>query len=369
MEPSHAIDKRIIDDDGRLHVPDCTLSLAQVSPYLGREIPGWDSLGLIPDKVYRLYRTPELLQAMAASAAGSIPLTDDHIIVSADSPQKDRVAGAVNNLRAVDGGRRLVGDLSVWTGDSIDRVQNESKRELSCAYRYSVRMIPATRDGVLVDGEMLPCDGNVLNHVALVAKGRAGPQATVADTGARVMKRPKIFDALSQILSTLAKPEQLTALDAALDEELEPKAADEFPPKKDDDKDDDKAAEDKRATHAKGAADADIAAAAAKATEGMVTRDEAQKMANDAAQSVIATFKAREAVAPKVGVVNTLDRAEAIYRFAMDKCGIEHKDIPADALAATWAAIQKGAPAVAADSAAKGTSNVHDLFPTHIRKG
>lgn len=369
MEPSHAIDKRIIDDDGRLHVPDCTLSLAQVSPYLGREIPGWDSLGLIPDKVYRLYRTPELLKAMAASAAGSIPLTDDHIIVSADSPQKDRVAGAVNNLRAVDDGRRLVGDLSVWTGDSIGRVQNESKRELSCAYRYSVRMIPATRDGVLVDGEMLPCDGNVLNHVALVAKGRAGPQATVADTGARVMKRPKIFAALSAIFDTIAKPEQLTALDAALDEELDPKAADEFPPKKDDDKDDDdKAAEDKRATHAKGAADADIAAAVAKATEGMVTREDAQKMANDAAQGVIATFKAREAVAPKVGVVN-LDTAEAVYRFAMDKCGIEHKALAADALPATWEAIQKATTAVALDSKRADATNVHDLFPTHIRKG
>ena len=69
MDTSHAEDKRVVDDDGRLHVPDCTLSLAQVSPYLGREIPGWDTLGLLPEKVYRLYRTPELIKAMAESAA------------------------------------------------------------------------------------------------------------------------------------------------------------------------------------------------------------------------------------------------------------------------------------------------------------
>lgn len=354
MEPTHAIDKRIIDDDGRLHVPDCTLSLAQVSPYLGREIPGWDSLGLMPDKIYRLYRTPELIRAMAESAPGSIPLTDDHIVVTADSPQQDRVAGAVTNLRAE--GNRLMGDLSVWVGDSIERVRNQAKRELSCAYRYAVRMIPATRDGVLVDGEMLPTDGNALNHVALVAKGRAGPQATVADTGARVMKRPKIFDALTAILKTIAQPEQLTALGAAMDEEL-PKAEDEFPPKKKADEDEPKK---------DGASDAAIATAVAAATAGMVTREDAQKMANDAAQGVIATFKAREAVASKVGIVN-LDTAEAVYRFALDKSGIDHKAIAADSLPALWEAMQKTAPAVALD--AKPAANVRDLFPTHIRKG
>lgn len=355
MDTTHAEDKRTIDDDGRLHVPDCTLSLAQVSPYLGREIPGWDSLGLIPDKVYRLYRTPELIKAMAESAHGSIPLTDDHIIVTADSPQQSRVAGAVTNLRA--DGNRLIGDLSVWVGDSIERVRNEAQRELSCAYRYLVSMIPATRDGVLVDGEMLPTAGNALNHVALVAKGRAGPQATVADTGARVMKRPKIFEALSAIFATIAKPEQLAALDMALDEELP--AKDEFPPKKPDEDEDDK-------ENAKAASDAAIAAAVTKATDGMVTRENAQKMANDAAQGVIATFKAREAVAAKVGVVN-LDSAEAIYRFAMDQAKIDHKGIAADALPAMWEAIQKATPAVAQD--AKPASNVRDLFPTHIRKG
>lgn len=359
MDTSHAIDKRTIDDDGRLHVPDCTLSLAQVSPYLGREIPGWDSLGLIPDKIYRLYRTPELIRAMAESAAGSIPLTDDHIIITADSPQQDRVAGSVNNLRAVDGDTRLMGDLSVWVGDSIKRVQNDAQRELSCAYRYSVRMIPVTRDGVLVDGEMLPADGNALNHVALVRKGRAGPQATVADTGARVMKRPKIFEALSAIFGTLAKPEQLAALDMAMDEELKPVEVKHCV----DDSDEEKA---KKEAAAKAANDAAISAAVSKATEGMVTREEAQKMASDAAQAVIDTFKAREAVAPKVGIVN-LDTAEAVFRFALEKSGIDHKGIAADALPALWEAMQKATPAVSLDT--KATTNVRDLFPTHIRKG
>lgn len=175
------------------------------------------------------------------------------------------------------------------------------------------------------------------------------------------MKRPKIFEALSAIFAGIAQPEQmkqqLTALDMALDEELP--ATDEFPQKKKTDEDEDK-------EKSKAASDAAISTAVAKATEGMVTREDAQKMANDAAQGVIATFKAREAVAPKVGVVN-LDSAEAIYRFAMDKSDIDHKDIAADALPALWEAVQKAKPAIAQD--AKPASNVRDLFPTHIRKG
>src|SRR5690606_33029838 len=165
MDATHAQDKRIIDDDGRLHVPDCTLSLPNVCPYLGREIPGWDSMGLQPDRIYKLYRSPELLKAMADSAPVSVPLMDDHIITDAQDPQKDRIAGAVTNIRF--DGQKLVGDLAVWAGDSIERVRNEAQRELSCAYRYVARMIPATRDGVLVDGEMLPPGS--MNHVALVA--------------------------------------------------------------------------------------------------------------------------------------------------------------------------------------------------------
>lgn len=173
------------------------------------------------------------------------------------------------------------------------------------------------------------------------------------------MKRPKIFSVLSDILSTLAKPEQLTALDAALDEEL-PKAEDEFPPKKKDDDEDEKKKKE-------GASDAAITTAVAAATAGMVTREDAQKMANDAAQGVIATFKAREAVAPKVGIVN-LDTAEAVYRFALDKSGIDHKAIAADSLPALWEAMQKATPVIAQDKST-ATTNVRDLFPTHIRKG
>lgn len=48
---------RRIDADGRLHVDRSHISKATVNPYYGKEIPGYEALGLQPDKVYRLLRT------------------------------------------------------------------------------------------------------------------------------------------------------------------------------------------------------------------------------------------------------------------------------------------------------------------------
>src|SRR4029077_115521 len=47
---------RSIDQDGHLHVSESNISMAAVNPYIGREIPDWQELGLDPDKVYQLFR-------------------------------------------------------------------------------------------------------------------------------------------------------------------------------------------------------------------------------------------------------------------------------------------------------------------------
>ena len=41
---------RSFDADGRLHVARSNISKANVCPYLGREIPDWERLGLDGDK-------------------------------------------------------------------------------------------------------------------------------------------------------------------------------------------------------------------------------------------------------------------------------------------------------------------------------
>jgi hypothetical protein len=66
---------RIKDIDGRLHLHDELqhISKACVSPYAGHEIPGFEELGLEPDKIYQLLRDPVEL-AKAAPTFNGIPL-------------------------------------------------------------------------------------------------------------------------------------------------------------------------------------------------------------------------------------------------------------------------------------------------------
>jgi hypothetical protein len=260
-------------------------------------------------------------------------------------------------------------------------------------------MIPGTSpDGVRYDGRMA---GPIkANHVALVKKGRAGPDVVVADGAPRMNTRhPKFLGALTAILASIAKPEQLAALDAAAIEEM-PAAdalkeapgvkhcvADEFPMLSADERKavmdnalkvmgrDSLTDEEERAAYAQAAKDKasvpagpvggapkpamdaaavqlaiDAAVAMARQEKaGWIKPEDAKKMAADAAADVHALYAAREAVAADVGDVVTLDSAEAVYRFALDKRGIPHKEVPAAALAALYAGV-KAAP-LASDAA------------------
>ena len=53
--------KRTYDANGFLHVSISPLTRVQVAPYHGSEIPGWQSLGLDPERIYKGYRSAEEL--------------------------------------------------------------------------------------------------------------------------------------------------------------------------------------------------------------------------------------------------------------------------------------------------------------------
>lgn len=176
-----AIDRasvRTVDDDGRLHIAKTPISKANVCPYYGSEIPGYDELGLEPDKIYNLWRHPDELKK-AASTFNGVPLLDDHEPTSADDHPHDKVAGAVGN-EAVFEHPYLYNSLVIWPGESIKGVKTGEKRQLSSGYKYRPEMTPGvTPDGEKFDGIMRDIIGN---HVALVQEGRAGPDVVVGDT-------------------------------------------------------------------------------------------------------------------------------------------------------------------------------------------
>ncbi len=168
---------RTLDRDGRLHVAIANISKACVNPYLGREIPNWQGLGLDPERRYRLLRHPDEL-AKAAPSFNGLPLLSTHVPVTADAHPHELVAGALGTeARFVH--PYLQNSLVIWPRDDIDAVLEEVKRELSSGYHYRADMTAGDYEGEPYDGVMRDIVGN---HVALVTKGRAGSDVVVGDS-------------------------------------------------------------------------------------------------------------------------------------------------------------------------------------------
>jgi uncharacterized protein len=397
--------QRSRDTFGRLRVETTNISKANVCPYLGREIPGWQALGLDAAKVYQLWRHPDELKKAAASF-NMVPVMDEHVVVDAANPELETVAGTMGNDVRFEY-PYLKGSMAMWVGDSIDGVQQKRKRQLSCGYGYRADMTPGkTPDGVAYDGVMRDIMGN---HVALVREGRAGPDVMVADELPQEiipMKQSAVVTAVLAALglseSATVTSEQKVALDEALDAAMcstaaaaaedakakaekaaydaDPEAYEDDPEKpgkkrrkakkNDHDADDKVAGKDKTASGAaapngpeKGAPKPDKGNEG-KALDGVVSKEDAEKLAADAATAAAAAavaaeralVAARSDVAEVVGAV-ALDSAEAVYRYALkDQKVAGHDTIHESALAAVWSQVKAGKTrATQAADAAQGS--------------
>lgn len=423
-KPAIANDRRTIDQDGRLRVPDCNISKANVCGYFGREIPGYEKLGLDADAKYQLYRDPEELRK-AAESFETIPLLMDHVPVTAESHEPGLVVGTVSNIRYEH--PYLKGDVTVWTQDAIDAIKDSEQKELSCAYRYVPDLgVGTSPEGLRYDITMRNLLGN---HVALVKRGRAGPDVVVADsiTGHQKMRFTKAIAALATVLGSTFTPAAQLAFDGALSEEIDAgfdaQSLDDVEKKtacdsymkelgKDSLDDDDKreayrrAAADKRAKDsAKPAQDAapavdvvtvkieltpefklalDSAIEIAKA-EALLAQDAAVATARTearaegvaaGAKSTHALYAARETVAARVGVI-ALDSAdspkdvEGVYRTALGILKVDHAAVSAEALPALYTGIANASPALATDAALEAPTDVNTMIPalSLIRRG
>ncbi|KVH51185.1 DUF2213 domain-containing protein [Burkholderia diffusa] len=219
---------RTWDQDGRLHVAITPISKANVCPYLGREIPNGDELGLDAERIYRLLRDPDEL-AKAAPTFNHIPLIDafdetghEHLQVSAAVPRKEIVVGSTGTDAVFDA-PYLKNSLVVWDAKAIGGIEDDTRREISSAYYYRADMTPGMYDGEPYDGVMRDIRGN---HVALVRAGRAGPDVAVGDAALEILtmsKRPLSRKAalvkgalLAHLKPKLAADAQLNPILAAL---------------------------------------------------------------------------------------------------------------------------------------------------------
>lgn len=330
---------RSIDESGHLRIAKTVISKAQVDPYFGREIPGFDAMGLEPDRIYQMLRDPAELEKSSATAKGK-QILFKHIYVDSKTPEKELTVGAIGSDVTYENGK-LYADLTFWDDEAISLIDSEKMEQLSYSYYFDPVMTPGDFEGVAYDGVMRNIHGN---HLALVERGRIGRDAVISDSLPPEMRlnmklkkgalaliaarlrataqdgvTPELEKALRAIvgdaemdkvageLGADEAPEDLVAKDADQIAKDEKDAADKIAKDEADAKDKeekdkaDKEDKDKRAT----AADADsIAAAVGARLEGKYT--------------------ARDAVEPLVGriAMDGFTDAASIYAYALKQKGI-----------------------------------------------
>ncbi|MFT8720017.1 DUF2213 domain-containing protein [Acetobacter sp.] len=340
---------RRIDADGHLHVERCVISAAVVSPYYGREIPGAEALGLDPGTIYWLYRDADALREAAPSMNGK-PIIEVHQPISADEHPKEITVGSVNNVRFED--PDLVGELSIWDGDAIKRIEDGSKRCVSSGYAYTAVPEEGEIGGQKYTLKMVDIR---FNHLALVENprvqtaiiGDAAPitlenksmavrkPMTVAGRIAAALKDGRLGMDASEEDVKKCMDEDETEEEKKAREDAEKKAADEEAAKEeeakkkaedsDDDEDDDQAEDSDEDDDKKDEKKGMDAASVKLAIDAAVAKERKRnRLAQDA----------REAVRPLVGDVVGMDNAPDIYRYALKSVGVDATAVDPSALPA-----------------------------------
>lgn len=357
---------RSYDADGMLHVSRTPISKANVCEYYGKEVPGWELLGLLPEKPYKFLRDPEELKK-AASTFNNKPLLDLHEAVSILNPPKEMIVGSTGTDAEFEH-PYLYNSLVNWDSSSISGIESKRQREISSSYRWRPDMTPGVYEGEAYDGVMRDI---VCNHVAIVPSGRAGPDVFVYDskpTGNILMTlKDKLMAVIKPYLANDEKPEDV---EKKVDEVIKDEATQA-------EKDNESEAErlkreerelkereerenkDRKRDRAEDEDDKDKKSKTADDEEE--DKKEKEKMANDSKLAMDAAIKgvedrykalrqAERDVRPVVGEL-ACDSAEEVYRTALKQMGCEdHATLPEGALRSVFNALAK-APAMAQDSA------------------
>ena len=163
--------------------------------YTGRDVDPDNKYGLRDTAIVKVAREPaDVFDAASAHSFIGKPITDDHPSEAVTSTNwRDHARGTVMGAKWEEGGY-LSFDLMLTDATAISKV-DAGKRELSNGYSCD-----------LVHGDFVASDGvacqfkqtNIRgNHVALVDRGRAGPDCRIADAATCDTAPRSIFDSLT----------------------------------------------------------------------------------------------------------------------------------------------------------------------------
>ena len=380
---------RHIDNNGHLIVDRTCITKAAINPYLGKEIPNWQALGLDPNKVYMLLRCPTELQRALPTFQG-LQLLERHTPVSSEEPKKDSTVGSIGTVVEMDGDN-VYSSLRVYDQNAIDLIESEKLNQLSAGYAYTADMTGGEWNGEHYDGVMRNIHGN---HVALVERGRIGEDAIIADEMPNEIKEFLMSKKIALKKGSLSKLQEQLGMDSAEelkktiiavvgqlahdeDKEDDKKAEGEDDEKKSDAEDEEviEVAEDEDDDKK---SDAEDEAKKDDKDDDEAKKDDKKEQAMDAAMiesnavaKVTALFEAREKVKPIVGQI-ACDSAEEVYKTALDKSGVSTKGVHPSAYGAMVDLVLQGkqnTPNIAEDAAYASASTGLKSITGHIRKG
>lgn len=180
--PSH----RTRDENGFIHVDWSPILKAGILEYMGKELLAdgsdeVDGVRVDPDKIYKVYLSEEELEKGKDTFCG-LPLLDDHkwMGVDGDDP-KGNQQGSIGSQTKIEGGA-LYAPLSFTGYEAIDDLEEHRKEELSSSY---TNRLTAAKPGADYDFVATDIKGN---HVALVERGRCGPDVRVLNSYIKEIK-------------------------------------------------------------------------------------------------------------------------------------------------------------------------------------
>ncbi|WP_322067541.1 DUF2213 domain-containing protein [Burkholderia cenocepacia] len=214
--------KRSLTPEGFLLCEDVPVARTGEMLYAEGEVP----IEAGPDGLIRISRTPEEVfrDATLASCAGK-PVTLDHpddFVTPATFSALGK--GVMLNIRRGDGIENdlILADLLITAQDAIDAVQDEEIEEVSLGYEADYEQVSPGR-GVQRN--------IVVNHVAIVPRGRCGPRCAIGDKepemktkDSKTSRRPAWLDRLMKSMKAKDEAgveEALKEGQEAMDEESE----------------------------------------------------------------------------------------------------------------------------------------------------
>lgn len=152
-------------DEGYLTITACPITRPGVFPY--RRSDGGTSMeAKLPE---------ELFSSVTVASANAKPMTDDHPNEPVNISNYNKYAKGMTHNDAAVKDNKLAISFTFTDLETIKKIQ-DGKKELSIGFQADVKAETGTYDGMHYDSVQR---NMIINHIALVDEGRAGPEVAI----------------------------------------------------------------------------------------------------------------------------------------------------------------------------------------------